>query len=180
MQEAMVLHTQEARRLRRREEGRHYYRKLKARFALDPNLLEEYRRRGRERMHRYYSTYSREKKREIVEQVKRWRIKNIEHARQRERRRRLEIKLEAFSAYGGCCACCGVDDHEFLAIDHINGGGNKQRKADSSNGGIGLYYKLKATGYPQGYRVLCHNCNVAIGLWKRCPHEIKRQATLLA
>jgi len=29
-------------------------------------------------------------------------------------------------------------------------------------------------GYPTGFRVLCHNCNQAIGLYGYCPHKTPR------
>ena len=29
---------------------------------------------------------------------------------------------------------------------------------------------LKANNFPSGFRVLCHNCNLAIGLYSQCPH----------
>src|SRR5205807_5288509 len=37
-------------------------------------------------------------------------------------------KAEAIEHYGKVCACCGESTYEFLCIDHINGGGNRQRK----------------------------------------------------
>src|SRR5713101_335182 len=78
------------------------------------------------------------------------------------RRRRMEVLL----AYGGECLCCGETQYEFLVIDHINGGGNEERKHCYN-----IYAKLKRLGYPIGYRVLCHNCNASFGAWGRCPHE---------
>ena len=37
-------------------------------------------------------------------------------------------KAEAIEHYGKVCACCGESTYEFLCIDHINGGGNRQRE----------------------------------------------------
>lgn len=74
--------------------------------------------------------------------------------------------------YGGKCACCGESRREFLALDHIGGGGNKHRKSLKTNGGGTFYAYLHARGYPHGYRVLCHNCNQARGSYGYCPHEI--------
>lgn len=67
------------------------------------------------------------------------------------------------------CACCGIDFYEFLAIDHINGGGLKHRREMHSQ--IGLYRWLITNGFPEGFRVLCHNCNLARGFYGFCPHE---------
>ncbi len=81
-----------------------------------------------------------------------------------------KIKLEVLSHYGGAppvCACCGEAAMEFLSIDHIKGGGSRHRRElNRSN----LYGYLKKTGYPDGYRVLCMNCNFALGHFGYCPH----------
>lgn len=84
-------------------------------------------------------------------------------------RRRRERVL---AAYGGKCACCGEDRYEFLCIDHITGGGGKHRKELAKNG-THLYLWLENNGYPDGYRVLCHNCNMSIGFYGYCPHNMK-------
>ena len=87
----------------------------------------------------------------------------IKRAYFREYQKRL--KLETFSGYaiGGiiCCAHCGIQDVDVLQIDHVNGGGNKQRRALGNNGsGIPFYRWLKKNGFPDDYQVLCANCNV--------------------
>lgn len=68
------------------------------------------------------------------------------------------------------CACCGETQPEFLSIDHVNGGGNQHRKSFN----LPIYKLLKKEGLPEGYRVLCHNCNQAIGYHGYCPHERAR------
>jgi hypothetical protein len=72
--------------------------------------------------------------------------------------------------YGGCCRCCGESTDELLSIDHIEGGGNQHRKAINRYG-TDMYRWLKAQGFPPGFRVLCHNCNLARGRYGYCPHE---------
>ena len=42
--------------------------------------------------------------------------------------RRKQLRVDALVAYGGQCACCGEKAYEFLAIDHINGGGLAERR----------------------------------------------------
>ena len=44
-----------------------------------------------------------------------------------------------------------------LQLDHIEGGGNKDRQAKGT--GSTFYAWLKRNGYPPGYQVLCANCN---------------------
>jgi hypothetical protein len=70
--------------------------------------------------------------------------------------------------YGNKCACCGETHYEFLAIDHINGGGSKQKREVY---GSHLYEWLIKNNFPEGYRVLCHNCNTSLGHYGYCPHE---------
>jgi len=71
-------------------------------------------------------------------------------------------------SYGkNCCACCEEKHLEFLAIDHIGGGGHKHRKTLKEY----LPLILKRQKYPKGYRVLCHNCNMSIGFYGYCPHD---------
>ena len=57
----------------------------------------------------------------------RW-IKNPKAMTETNRRCRIKRRLQALAHYGGECACCGEKRTEFLAIDHINGGGIKHRK----------------------------------------------------
>ena len=85
----------------------------------------------------------------------------------------LQIRRDqAFSAYGGpACACCGESQSEFLTLDHIAGDGAAQdRQLGSRKSGDHLYRWLRKEGYPPGFRVLCFNCNCALGIYGHCPH----------
>lgn len=74
----------------------------------------------------------------------------------------LESKLAAFNAYGGPkCVCCGETHVSMLALDHINGGGTQQRKELKMTAGGTFYRWLKRNGYPDGYQVMCANCNIS-------------------
>lgn len=84
---------------------------------------------------------------------------------------RKELRQKVIDAYGGCCACCGETRFEFLAIDHVNGGGRKEREVLSSWQLVNKVYKLDC---PPEYQILCHNCNSAKGWWGFCPHERER------
>lgn len=50
------------------------------------------------------------------------------------------------------------------------GNADRIEKMGAIRGGTDFYRKLKQLGFPSGYRVLCHNCNQAIGFYGRCPH----------
>jgi hypothetical protein len=81
-----------------------------------------------------------------------------------------------------CCRCCGLDEHmDFLAIDHI-GGRNQMNyepelvKLGYSSKLLGsvLYNWIRDNKFPDGFQVLCNNCNYAKGMKKnknKCPHE---------
>lgn len=95
-----------------------------------------------------------------------------------EKLRKQTLKRDVFAAYGGAkCQCCGVDHIEFLSIDHIDGNGAAHRKLLKleKRGGGNFYYWLRREGFPAGFRVLCMNCNFALGHFGHCPHERERQ-----
>ncbi len=81
------------------------------------------------------------------------------------------LRLKALQHYSGSetpsCLCCGEAELGFLQIDHIRNGGTKHRKSLT----VFLWRWLEKNNYPEGFRVLCANCN-----WGRsqndgiCPH----------
>jgi hypothetical protein len=106
-----------------------------------------------------------------------WRQRNPDYQRQRTRYYYQQAKKETLTHYCGGrsprCACCGETNLSFLGIDHINGGGIKHRavlRLQNIVGG-GIYRWLRDQGWPPGYRVLCNNCNIAIGFYGVCPHK---------
>ena len=98
--------------------------------------------------------------------LKAWRKRPV--PRIRRIARHLEIRRIAIGGYGGKCACCGEHNFEFLAIDHVNGGGSKERKHVSTRQ---LADRVIRLGFPPEYRVLCHNCNASLGWYGGCPHN---------
>lgn len=86
------------------------------------------------------------------------------------------LKEMILDHYGAKCSCCGEDRLEFMTVDHVNGGGTKHRR--DLGGGTAVYRWIVKNNFPEGFRVLCQNCN-----WGRrfskdglCPHERERQA----
>ncbi len=79
------------------------------------------------------------------------------------------IRKTLVEGYGGKCECCGDDHMEFMAIDHMHGGGRAEVK---KLGGARQFYRyLIKNGFPKDkYRLLCHNCNQSRGSWGYCPH----------
>ena len=79
-------------------------------------------------------------------------------------------RLRCIEAYGGKCRCCGEAENRFLTLDHVNGGGNKDRRAIRST----LWSWLIRNNYPSGFQVLCYNCNCGRALnGGVCPHKDK-------
>jgi RNA polymerase-binding transcription factor DksA len=100
------------------------------------------------------------------------RKKNIKY-REKGKIKRREIKLKIINAYGGKCACCGENIPEFLTLEHIKGGGQKERKALRSKYSCqSLYKKLINENFPSGYSILCFNCNITKGIYGKCPHNL--------
>ena len=91
-----------------------------------------------------------------------------ESTRERVKTRHHKLREQAFAGYGGKCECCGESRFEFLAIDHVNGGGRKERETLSTGQ---IARKVINEGFPPEYRVLCHNCNQSIGWYGYCPHQ---------
>ena len=111
-------------------------------------------------------------------------------------KRSLILRMDIFPHYSkihsnsdvSCCRCCGENSNmEFLAIDHILG----KKVMDSIPELIELGYssKMKKTvllnwiknnNYlsnlqTEYFQILCHNCNVAKGVYDVCPHETMRK-----
>jgi len=102
------------------------------------------------------------------------RAKEINHTTYRNRRAKIRTAvLNHYSGNNPRCAClgCSVTEEIFLVIDHINGGGTKHRK-ELKKSSISFWEWLIDNNYPKGYRVLCHNCNFAYGLYGKCPHQV--------
>jgi len=67
-------------------------------------------------------------------------------------------KAQVLQHYGGDSpACsCGFSDRRALSIDHIEGGGCQHRKEIGA--GVNFYRWLVKNSFPEGFQVLCMNC----------------------
>lgn len=95
---------------------------------------------------------------------------------ERNRKRNNEIRYVCLGHYSNGlvqCNCCGEKQIKFLALDHINGGGNKHRKQIGIKGkGGNIYLWIIRENFPNGFQVLCHNCNMAKAYYGQCPHNV--------
>ena len=88
---------------------------------------------------------------------------------------RKRIRFEVLKAYGNKCACCGESEEAFLAVDHVNGDGCKHRREIGIIGGAEFYFWLKKRNWPEGFQILCYNCNWAKHRRGICPHQLKKK-----
>ncbi len=105
-------------------------------------------------------------------------VKNHERSYRASRRASLNEKAQVYfkekrlvclNHYGNNnpkCVCCGERELKFLALDHIDGGGNKHR---IGKGNMSVW-AIK-NDFPPIFQILCHNCNCAKGFYGSCPHK---------
>ncbi len=96
---------------------------------------------------------------------------NISKSKHRNR-----LKEAAFAAYGGYkCACCGETEKAFLTIDHMKNDGSSHRKSLGSKtaAGVHTYRWLVRHNFPEGFQVLCMNCNWGKRMNGTCPHQVR-------
>lgn len=84
-----------------------------------------------------------------------------------------KLKLEVYTHYSSGllkCNCCGEGVYAFLTLDHMNDDGAAHRK--EKGWGTNIWRDLRKNDYPEGYQVLCYNCNCARAHNNGvCPHE---------
>lgn len=134
---------------------------------------DERRRRKAKRDSDFYLAHREERIKYANEYGPKWRKRNPEKNRAIEIRHRRKLRVLALQSYGGKCACCGLEDQPFLSIDHINNDGARHRRQEKLKGsGYHLYAWLKKHNFPNGFQVLCYNCNLAKQHFGMCPHQM--------
>lgn len=79
------------------------------------------------------------------------------------KRQAQKLKDGVFEHYGKVCTRCGIDDVDVLTVDHTDqNGANHRNEKGVRYRGIHLYRWLRQNDYPDGFRVLCFNCNVKV------------------
>jgi hypothetical protein len=112
---------------------------------------------------KYITKYRFEHQEEIRASSQKYQLEHPGASREYHRSRRKSV----IEYYGGKCACCGETTYEFLTIDHINNDGAKHRKEIRKN----LYLWIIQNNFPEGFQILCWNCNCAKGFHGECPHK---------
>lgn len=86
-----------------------------------------------------------------------------------QNKRKLKIKTQIFEHYGMKCNCCDEREFKFLTLDHIID--NPKQKKKAKNNQITVYVWIIKNNFPEGFQILCFNCNIAKGLYGKCPHN---------
>ena len=152
----------------------------------DSERAKSYHERNRDRMNAKMHEYYRDNREKMRAASKKWLKNNRDKVRvqkkkyyaenkdkinkangEAHRRRRMRC-IEYYSGGANSCECCGESHLEFLAVDHIGGGGREHKRRERITG---MYEYLIRHGFPDGYRILCHNCNMALGHSGMCPHK---------
>jgi len=87
-----------------------------------------------------------------------YRNKNRLKIRASQKRWHKENKIKLFSLLGGKCSKCLFNDERALQIDHINGGGIKERRTVNTKDFHRMVLKSIANKENK-YQILCANCN---------------------
>jgi len=98
--------------------------------------------------------------------------KELKRRREWAHQNRLSC-LQHYSNNTMKCACCGEAELLFLEIEHLKGDGNKHRRALKRDR---IEEWLIRNNFPNGFGVLCCNCNKGKHLnGGTCPHKSKRK-----
>lgn len=111
--------------------------------------------------------------------------RHIEKRRERNRRSgyeyRLKLKQKVIDKLGGRCINhlknfgCECTDIKILQIDHVKGGGNKERNEIIS---LATFYRKVLNDNSGMYQILCSNCNILKRLQNHEIHEYRKPNSL--
>jgi hypothetical protein len=153
-----------------------YYQENKKNIALKNKM---YYKKHSENIKLRTKKYKQDHKIETYEQMKlygkKYRIINKIKITTRRKERENNLRLKVIDYYSNgkmCCSCCNENTFEFLTIDHIDNNGSKHRK-EIGNDGVSIISWLINNDFPEGFQILCYNCNCARSkqIDKICPHK---------
>lgn len=108
---------------------------------------------------------ARPKKLKYAEEHHNWKGGSSEPGYQKKRKQEYQkgylrkLRQLAIDTLGGKCVRCGFSDSRALQIDHINGGGSKERKEVGYSGQFNLNVVRSHLKDEGKYQLLCANCN---------------------
>jgi hypothetical protein len=118
----------------------------------------QYRARNAEKLRAYYKargkTPEEKARRKAYKEANRAKV--LASLRASSRKFRVQLRQSIIAHFGGKCVRCGFADWRALQIDHVKGGGSKERKSSTNNHQL---YKGMLKAPPGTYQLLCANCN---------------------
>lgn len=136
---------------------------------LSPKLLEKARASSKRDYHK--------RKDRCISNAKKYRENHVIELREKRRLNRQKLRIQVLSHYSKGnprCACCGESEYKFLSIDHINNDGAEHRRKTMGGNNSRLYDWLVKNNLPEGFQVLCMNCNTAKHWYGTCPHRLEK------
>ncbi len=130
--------------------------------------------KNKEHYKEYRKNYRILNKTTIDSQIKEWRLENKDRVNELGRgynKRTKEKIIRHYSNGTMKCACCGEDDINCLSIDHINNNGTEHKKETGGH----LYWWIKKNNFPEGFQVLCYNCNIVKYIVGNCDYRKKEE-----
>ena len=91
--------------------------------------------------------------------AKEWHKIHKDEQRLKKKTRYKAMKIRIQQILGGKCDYCGMTDHRCLQIDHVNGGGRRDKRNFDS---VEAYFRevQRSVSAKEGkYQLLCANCN---------------------
>lgn len=110
---------------------------------------------GREKRERYWKNPEK-----VIAQVKKYRTENRDKILLKKKKEFRDYRFNVLTYYSkGIPKCnnCGINEIPFLHIDHIYG--RKAMGHSRNQSTVGFYRELHKK-HPEGYQVLCANCNI--------------------
>lgn len=92
-----------------------------------------------------------------------WHIKN-KLAKSAKHERDKEAVINVLTNGEGTCRWCGQGDLDVLCLDHVNDNGAAHRRTIKTTNS---YQWIIKHGYPEGFQVLCFNCNMKKDMQRR-------------
>lgn len=120
---------------------------------------------------KYMNEYLIKNKERIRIRSAKYRMENRDRIIKRRKEIFKERRMAVLLHYGGNpprCACCGETEIKFLTIDHIAGNGVEHRKQIKDTS---VARWIISNGFPDGFQILCYNCNCSKGFYGQCPHQ---------
>src|SRR5678815_1922494 len=106
----------------------------------------------------YHQLYALRNREQINKRSRAWEKAHPEVRRRKCRRSRQRRRAQILNMYGSACVLCGLTDPEVLDLDHVCGGGSRERANGMRTQGI-YGQVLRGDRPSDDFRLLCRNCN---------------------